>query len=225
MAITLIKKPDPISPVFSDRNKFEMSEAGAAFFTLIFSGDVSGTFKIFPNPSGVAEFNARYFLADYIKSLIALPGISPLPDGLKDYSLTIVASTGSQITNVSGGFKFFNGALQNRETNKAHDGFILNNMESSKRTGGYFNGIDSKLIFDDLTGVNIVRYQGTSTLSIVGNEIHGTEGYAYNLLLDNGCFFSEIYTGDGEVIAFKALFNRVLDTSANYNIYDIFNES
>lgn len=223
MAITLSKQPDAISPVFSD-NKFIMSEAGAAHFTLTFSGDVSGTFKIFPNPLGIAEFDARYFLENYIYSQIALPGVSPLPNGMKTYSLNIESDLANPLDVT--GLLFFNGALQPRETNKAHEGFILNNAyKDSNQLVSWFNGIDSKLIFADLTGVNIVRYEGTTTLSIVGNDIIGTIGTCFNLLLDNGEFYALPHMGVGEDVSFLALFNKVWNDAANWNDFDIWNDN
>jgi hypothetical protein len=197
-----------------------MSEVGSTYFTLVFSGDVAGTFRIPVNSLGVAEFNARYLLENYIYSQIALPTQSTLPNGLKTYSVEITSSLAT-VLNLTP-FNFINAALQGREFNFLSDGYILNN---NRKKRCWFNGVDSKLIFADLIGVNIVRYQGTSILSIVGNEIHGTKGSCWNLLLDNGEFYAELCTGKGEVITFTALFNRVLDTSANYNIYDIFNAS
>lgn len=222
MAITLLQKPDAISPVFSDRNKFIMSEPTATYFTLVFSGDVSGTFKAIPNTLGIAEFNARYLLANYIKSLIALPGISPLPDGIKIYSVQITSSL-STVLNVTD-LKFFNGALQDREINKAFNGFVLNNAyDEGNKSVSFFNGVDSKLQFTDLTGVNIIRYEGTSTLSIVGNDIIGTQGTCFNLLLSDGYFFANPHNGKYEIISYQAAFNEVLDFSAPLNFYDLMN--
>lgn len=48
------------------------------------------------------------------------------------------------------------------------------------------SGISMKLSFDDLTGVSITSFQGTSTPSIVGNYIELTAGNIYNLLLSDG---------------------------------------
>jgi hypothetical protein len=223
MAITLSKQPDNISPVFAD-NKFIMSESGSDYFTLTFSGDVSGTFKIFPNTLGIAEFNARYLLENYIYSQIALPETSPLPNGLKNYTISIQTSQ-TLVENI-GPFYFFNGALQEREGNRAFNGFVLNSVyKENPELVSYFNGVDSKLIFTDLTGVNIVRYEGTSTLSIVGNEIIGTQGTCYNLLLDNGEFYALPHTGVGETVTFEALFNGVWNDSANWNDNDIWNDN
>jgi len=49
-----------------------------------------------------------------------------------------------------------------------------------------FDGVDDKLSFVDLIGITITSYQGTSTLSINGNDIEGTAGTAYDILLSDG---------------------------------------
>lgn len=218
MAITLSRQPDLIAPVFSDRNKFVMSEAGATYFTLVFSGDVTGTFKIYPNTLGIAEFNARYLLENYIYSQIALHSQATLPNGLKSYNLTITSSLASIKTFI--GLKFFNGALQEREENRAADGFILNNAWGIS----FFTGLDSKMVFDDLTGITIVRYSGTTTLSIVGNEIIGTRGTCWNLLLSDGTFFSNPHNGKFDIIEYEALFDGFWNDNAVWNDTDIWND-
>ena len=218
MAITLSQQPDLISPIFSNRNKFVMSETGASYFNVVFSGDVTGTFKIYPNTLGIATFDARYHLENYIYSQIALPSQSTLPNGIKTYSVTITSDLASTVT-VSG-LKCFNGALQDREENRIGEGFVLSNAFATS----YFTGTDSKMIFDDLTGITIVRYSGTTTLSIVGNEIVGTEGTCFNLLLSDGSFFANPSSGKFEIINYEALFNTFWNDDAVWNDTDIWND-
>lgn len=70
-----------------------------------------------------------------------------------------------------------------------------------------FDGVDDIISFTDLTGVSIVSYGGTSTLSINGNNIEGTAGTVYNLLLSDG---THLPCAEGEG-------NTVYDASGNNN--------
>ena len=152
MAIIINSQPDTISPVFAD-NKFVIKETGAAYFTLTFSGDVSGTFKIYPNTSEIATFDARYHLENYIYSQIALPSQSVLPDGIKSYNLNIVSNIGNEV-NILNRY-FFNAALQDNEVNNFSEGIILNNISSEINVHRNDELTIQKLFKDDILNYDI----------------------------------------------------------------------
>ncbi len=218
--ITVNKQPDKISPVFSNFNKFEFTEPNATYFNIEITGGATGKYKVYPNLSNVAEFNIRYLLESFITSQIALPTMSVLPNALLSYDIKITSSLATVLTLT--GFKFFNGALQDNEQNKAAEGFILNNAYSQdNKLVSYFNGTTSKLTFTSLAGVNIVGYEGTTTLSIVGNEIVGTKGTCYNLRLSNGDFYALPHKGEGVTDVIELGFNNVINFAAQINFNEI----
>ncbi len=216
--ITVNKQPDKISPVFSNFNKFEFTEPNAAYFDIEITGGATGKYKVYPNLSNVAEFNIRYLLESFITSQIALPTMSVLPNALLSYDVKITSSLATVLTLT--GFKFFNGALQDNETNRASEGFILNNTSKSN----YFTGVDSWIEYNDLSNITIVRYEGNTNLTIDGNKIVGTKGLCFNLLFSNGLFFAAPYSSDGRTISYTALFNKKWNDAANWNDSDIWND-
>lgn len=60
-----------------------------------------------------------------------------------------------------------------------------------------FNGVDDKLVFNDLSGISIESSLGTSTPTINGNEIEFTSGTCYGLVLSDGTIFNlQEFTGN-----------------------------
>lgn len=66
--------------------------------------------------------------------------------------------------------------------------FHVDNMANPSVDALYSDG-SATLTFDSLDNINISSYEGTSTPTINGDTIELSEGYIYNLLLDDGSFF------------------------------------